>query len=136
MLVELRALAATLAVGLAQPESATEPDRLAMSRARSSRWAETALLPFEFDDNELLPGWRPAVRADRGLRDVRPALGLDLAAPVESADAGGRARPPGRAETARRCCRTSPDGPYIGRSARTLTPIAVRNRPATRPCRV
>jgi hypothetical protein len=55
VLVGLRALAATLALGLEQPESAPDPDRLAMARALF-RWAEAALLPFEFDDNELLPG--------------------------------------------------------------------------------
>jgi hypothetical protein len=55
VLVRLRALAASLALGLQQPESAPDPDRLAIARALF-RWAETALLPFEFDDHELLPG--------------------------------------------------------------------------------
>jgi hypothetical protein len=55
VLVRLRALAATLALGLEQPESAPDPDRLAMARALF-RWTEVALLPFEFSDDELLPG--------------------------------------------------------------------------------
>ena len=55
VLVRLRALAAVLALGLQQPESAPDPDRLARASALF-RWAEAALLPFEFDDGELLPG--------------------------------------------------------------------------------
>jgi hypothetical protein len=55
VLVKIRALAATLALGLAQPEATPHADRHAMAMALF-RWAETALLPFEFDDNELLPG--------------------------------------------------------------------------------
>lgn len=55
VLVRLRALAGTIALGLQQPESPPDPDRLAMARALF-RWAEAALLPFEFDDAELLPG--------------------------------------------------------------------------------
>jgi hypothetical protein len=55
VLVRIRALAATLALGLRQPEESPDEDRLAMALALF-RWAETALLPFEFDDNELLPG--------------------------------------------------------------------------------
>lgn len=55
VLVQLRALGAVLALGLAQPETAGLDDREAVARALF-RWAEKALLPFEFDENELLPG--------------------------------------------------------------------------------
>jgi hypothetical protein len=55
VLVQLRALAATLALGLDQPETAQQGDRAAVARALF-RWAEKALLPFEFDEHELLPG--------------------------------------------------------------------------------
>ncbi|HEV7624459.1 MAG TPA: hypothetical protein VGO26_09995 [Amnibacterium sp.] len=62
VLVRLRALVATLALGLEQPESEPDEDRLAMATALF-RWAEAALLPFEFDENELLPG--AALRYER-----------------------------------------------------------------------
>ena len=55
VLVELRALAATVALGLAQPEARHTGDRRVVARALF-RWTETALLPFEFDENEMLPG--------------------------------------------------------------------------------
>ncbi|MGN6741932.1 MAG: hypothetical protein ACTHJL_01360 [Amnibacterium sp.] len=55
VLVRLRALAAVLALGLAQPEHRSADDREAVARALF-RWTEKALLPFEFDENELLPG--------------------------------------------------------------------------------
>lgn len=55
VLVRLRALAAMLALGLEQPESEPAGDGAAVAQALF-RWAEKALLPFEFDENELLPG--------------------------------------------------------------------------------
>lgn len=60
VLVELRALAATVA--LAQLGSADGSDRRDVARALF-RWAETALLPFEFDENEIMPG--AALRYER-----------------------------------------------------------------------
>ena len=62
VLVELRALAATLALGAALPEGADGSDRRDVARALF-RWAETALLPFEFDDHEIMPG--AALRYER-----------------------------------------------------------------------
>jgi hypothetical protein len=55
VLVQLRALGAVIALGLEQPESEATDDREAVARALF-RWAEKALLPFEFDEHELLPG--------------------------------------------------------------------------------
>jgi len=55
VLVQLRALAAVLAVGLRQPEACPREDTAAVALALF-RWSERALLPFEFDENEMLPG--------------------------------------------------------------------------------
>jgi hypothetical protein len=62
VLVQLRALAATIALGLEQPESAATGDRADIALALF-RWAEKALLPFEFDEHEVLPG--AALRYER-----------------------------------------------------------------------